>query len=155
MSPGRARDIAATFDLRALPADFYANPFPVYAALRERGPVRAWSLAILGALEPKLTPDQEQRGNQSVAEFLGYLHGLVARRRRQPGDPEHDVLTRLIQGEGGEQLDEHELLQNCIFILNAGHETTTNLIGNALVALHEWPREKAWLLQTIGSQSDG
>ena len=41
--------------------------------------------------------------------------------RGAPGNPEHDVLTRLIQGEaGGEQLSEVELLQNCIFILNAG-----------------------------------
>jgi hypothetical protein len=74
----------------------------------------------------------------------------VAERRKQPGDPEHDVLTRLIQGEGsGEQLSESELLQNCIFILNAGHETTTNLIGNALVALHEWPGEKGRLLSQL------
>jgi cytochrome P450 len=41
------------------------------------------------------------------------------------------------------------LLQNCVFILNAGHETTTNLIGNALVALQEWPGEKARLLSKV------
>jgi len=35
MTPGRAREFAAGFDLRALPADFLANPYPVYAALRE------------------------------------------------------------------------------------------------------------------------
>ncbi|HYF16950.1 MAG TPA: cytochrome P450, partial [Ramlibacter sp.] len=40
MSAARAREIAAAFDLRALPADFYANPFPVYAALRGSEPVR-------------------------------------------------------------------------------------------------------------------
>jgi len=40
MGAGRARDIAASFDLRALPADFLANPYPVYAALREAEPVR-------------------------------------------------------------------------------------------------------------------
>ena len=46
------------------------------------------------------------------------------------------MLTRLIQGEdNGERLTEKELLHNCIFLLNAGHETTTNLIGNGLVAL--------------------
>ena len=96
-------------------------------------PLRAWSLAILGALEPALKPDQETRGNNAVREFTRYLETLVARRRAQPGDPQHDVLTRLIQtGEAGEQLDEAELLHNCIFILNAGHETTTNLIGNAM-----------------------
>jgi cytochrome P450 len=40
MTPERAQEIAAGFDLRALPADFYANPYPVYAALRESQPVR-------------------------------------------------------------------------------------------------------------------
>ena len=40
MTPERARAIAATFDLRALPPDFYADPFPVYAALRANEPVR-------------------------------------------------------------------------------------------------------------------
>ena len=51
------------------------------------------------------------------------------------------MLTRLIQGEAdGERLSERELLHNIIFILNAGHETTTNLIGNGLYALLEWPR---------------
>ena len=287
MTAGRASDIAASFDLRALPADFYANPYPVYALLREtepvkrmpdgsyfltryadlvavyrdaqtfssdkkveftpkygagapllvhhttslvfndpplhtrvrklimgaltrraianmapglvtlvdmlldriavqgggdliedfasaipveiignllnvphadRGPLRDWSLAILGALEPKLSPEQELRGNRSVSEFTAYLKTLVAERRQHPGDPEHDVLTRLIQGEDakspdgsvtGEQLSEAELLQNCVFILNAGHETTTNLIGNALVLLQEWPEAKQHLLSKV------
>jgi cytochrome P450 len=59
------------------------------------------------------------------------------------------VLTRLIQGEdGGERLSERELLHNIIFILNAGHETTTNLVGNGLYALLEWPEEKARLIAT-------
>ena len=284
MTPERAREIAAGFDLRALPPDFYANPFPVYSVLREthpvrrmpdgsyfltryadlvavyrdahnfssdkkveftpkygagsallehhttslvfndpplhtrvrklimgaltrraiaqmepglvvlvdqllarieekgggdlvedfasaipveiignllgvphedRAPLRGWSLAILGALEPKLTPEQEALGNRSVGEFTEYLKTLVAQRRKQPGDPEHDVLTRLIQGEeAGEQLSESELLQNCVFILNAGHETTTNLIGNAIVALEEWPQEKQKLLAAIGAKPD-
>jgi cytochrome P450 len=52
-----------------------------------------------------------------------------------------------LAGEGdGDTLSEVELLQNCIFILNAGHETTTNLIGNALVLLCHWPGERARLL---------
>jgi cytochrome P450 len=78
-----------------------------------------------------------------VSEFIEYLKGLVEKRRARPGDPQHDVLTRLIQGEAdGERLDEAELLHNCIFILNAGHETTTNLIGNGLVLLAAWPGER-------------
>ena len=113
----------------------------------ERGPLRAWSMAILGALEPALSDEQLQRGNDSVRDFLAYLEGLVADRARHPLDPERDVLTRLIQGESdGEKLSHTELLQNCIFILNAGHETTTNLIGNGLVALAQWPDEKERLI---------
>ncbi|MHC2589692.1 cytochrome P450 [Bradyrhizobium ottawaense] len=102
----------------------------------ERGPLRDWSLAILGALEPVVSPEVAARGNKAVTDFLSYLQTLVARRRDKPGNPERDVLTRLIQGEeNGERLTEKELLHNCIFLLNAGHETTTNLIGNGLVAL--------------------
>jgi len=114
---------------------------------QEREPLRDWSLAILGALEPVLTPEAARRGNQAVSAFSHYLEGLIAQRRAAPGDPAHDVLTRLIQGEeGGERLTPAELLHNCIFLLNAGHETTTNLIGNGLVALHEHPEQKQRLL---------
>ena len=67
---------------------------------------------------------------------------LVDERRKQPGDYESDVLTRLIQGEkDGARLSTLELYHNCIFLLNAGHETTTNLIGNGL-----------WLLLTNEDQ---
>lgn len=130
----------------AIPVEVIGNLLAVPHA--ERGPLRAWSLAILGALEPAPTAEQLAIGNQSVTAFLAYLERLVAERRRNPGDPDKDVLTRLIQGEAdGQRLTEHELLQNCIFILNAGHETTTNLIGNALFALLEWPNEKARLIR--------
>ncbi|AFT85825.1 cytochrome P450 [Paraburkholderia phenoliruptrix] len=129
----------------AIPVEIIGNLLDVPHA--ERAPLRDWSLAILGALEPSLTDAQFERGNRAVSEFVDYLRDLVARRRRAPGDPQHDVLTRLIQGEaGGEQLSEEELLQNCIFILNAGHETTTNLIGNGLVTLTECPEQRAALL---------
>jgi cytochrome P450 len=136
----------------AIPVEIIGNLLGV--PHEDRAPLRGWSLAILGALEPKLTREQEDLGNRSVREFVEYLRVLVADRRRHPGDPEHDVLTRLIQGEAaGEQLSETELLQNCVFILNAGHETTTNLIGNALVALQEWPQQKAALLGAAGDES--
>ncbi len=114
----------------------------------EREPLRGWSLAILGALEPVVSPDVFARGNQAVEDFLLYLETLVTRRRARPGNPERDVLTRLIQGEDdGERLTEKELLHNCIFLLNAGHETTTNLIGNGLVALSDHPAEKQRLIE--------
>ena len=113
----------------------------------ERGPLRAWSLAILSALEPAPAPEGLARGNTAVAEFLLYLRGLLAHRRAHPGDPQADVLTRLIQGDvGGEKLSEHELLHNCIFLLNAGHETTTNLIGNGVHAMITHPDQRQRLL---------
>ena len=102
----------------------------------ERSPLRGWSLAILSALEPAPGKTVLELGNQAVVEFIEYLKSLIAMRRQSPGDPSSDVLTRLIQGEkNGAKLTEPELLHNCIFLLNAGHETTTNLIGNGLHAL--------------------
>lgn len=113
----------------------------------EREPLRDWSLAILGALEPVITPEAFARGNTAVKDFLAYLETLVERRRQKPGNPDRDVLTRLIQGEeNGERLTAKELLHNCIFLLNAGHETTTNLIGNGLVALWQNPEQKQRLI---------
>jgi cytochrome P450 len=113
----------------------------------ERRPLRGWSLAILSALEPAISSEISATGNWAVQEFLEYLKKLIADRRKRPGDPQRDVLTALIQGEAsGDRLSEQELLHNCIFILNAGHETTTNLIGNALVLLCEWPEQRQRLI---------
>jgi cytochrome P450 len=102
----------------------------------------------LGALEPVIGPEVFARGNTAVKDFLAYLEILVERRRAKPGNPDRDVLTRLIQGEdNGERLTAKELLHNCIFLLNAGHETTTNLIGNGLVALLGNPAQKKRLIE--------
>jgi cytochrome P450 len=133
----------------AIPIEVIGNLLAVPHA--DRGPLRGWSLAILSALEPALSEEARQRGERAVDEFLAYLRVLVAERRRHPGDPDHDVLTRLIAGEsGGERLSEIELLQNCIFILNAGHETTTNLIGNGLELLLRFPNERRRLIEDPG-----
>jgi cytochrome P450 len=110
----------------------------------ERGPLREWSLAILGALEPVLTVEQLERGNRAVDEFKAYLRDLIERRGRAPARDEGEILSKLTAGpalgpvdpspadHSDERLSEVELLHNCIFILNAGHETTTNLIGNGV-----------------------
>ncbi len=129
----------------AIPIEVIGNLFAI--PHEDRGPLRDWSLAILGALEPVLSKDQEDWGNRSVSDFKAFLTDLANDRRNNPGDPATDVLTRLIEVVGGEKLSETELLQNCIFILNAGHETTTNLIGNALASLHEWPVERQRLIE--------
>jgi len=108
----------------------------------ERAPLRGWSVAILSGLEPRLSPEMFDAGNRAVTEFIDFLKVLVAARRKTPGDYDSDVLTRLIQGEkDGESLTEKELYHQCIFLLNAGHETTTNLIGNGVWALLENPGE--------------
>ena len=149
----------------AIPVEIIGNLLGV--PLADRAPLRAWSLAILGALEPVLSPDVEARGNLAVQEMLRYLEGLVARRTHTPLNPETDVLTRLIQGEvtagaaagagagaaataGRERLLAKELLHNCIFLLNAGHETTTNLIGNGLKCLLDWPDQRQRLIAAPG-----
>jgi cytochrome P450 len=138
-------DLIADF-AAAIPVEIIGNLLGVPRA--DRGPLRGWSLAILGALEPVLTAEQTKLGNDSVRDFSNYLAGLIEDRRRKPGDPEKDLLTRLIAGEHeGRKLSETELTQNCIFILNAGHETTTNLIGNALETLVRFPEERRRLIE--------
>ena len=127
-----------------IPIEVIGNLLDVPRA--ERGPLRGWSLAILSGLEPAPTPEMLERGNRAVREFIAYLENLVGERRRKPGDYESDVLTRLILGEkDGERLTESELCHNCIFMLNAGHETTTNLIGNGMWLLLAHPAEMARL----------
>jgi cytochrome P450 len=112
----------------------------------ERGPLRGWSVAILSGLEPRLTPQMLEAGNRAVTEFIAYLKVLIKARRKAPGDYESDVLTRLIQGEkDGEKLSDQELYHQCIFLLNAGHETTTNFIGNGMWLLLKNPGELARL----------
>lgn len=139
----REFDFIAEFAAK-IPVEVIGNLLAVPHA--DRGPLRGWSLAILGALEPAPTPEMLERGNRAVREFLAYLEALVAERRRHPGDPATDVLTRLVQGEAdGERLAERELYHQCIFLLNAGHETTTNLLGNGLWLLLEHPQELARL----------
>ena len=111
----------------------------------ERGPLRDWSLAILGALEPVLTREQFDRGATAVAEFKDYLTHLVRRRLREQNNDEAEILSTLIGASAfdpqapGERLSEVELLHNCIFLLNAGHETTTNLIGSGIDLLIRHP----------------
>jgi cytochrome P450 len=129
----RQADLIADFAAR-VPVEVIGNLLDVPHS--EREPLRDWSLAILSALEPAPSADVLSRGNAAVCDFLAFLRALVAARRAKPGDPSVDVLTRLIEGEmDGERLSDTELLHNCIFLLNAGHETTTNLIGNGVHAL--------------------
>lgn len=111
----------------------------------EREPLRGWSLAILGALEPVLSGEQFDTGVRAVAEFKDHLRDVIARRQSDANDPA-EILSKLIAGTDlvsanatDERLSKLELIHNCIFLLNAGHETTTNLIGNGVDLLIRHP----------------
>ena len=135
-------DLIADFAAR-IPLSVIGDLFDM--PVDERGPLRDWSLAILGALEPAPSAAVRALGDAAVTEFGAYLETLVARRRARPGDPETDVLTRLLAGRDGDALDGATLVENCIFVLNAGHETTTNLIGSAIDLLARHPEARAAL----------
>jgi cytochrome P450 len=112
----------------------------------ERGPLRAWSLAILGALEPVLSRQQFETGVSAVADFKDYLDSIIRNRLRTAHIDPAEILSKLVEAsdyaaraDDGERLTELELIHNCIFLLNAGHETTTNLIGNAVDLLVRHP----------------
>ena len=147
----RAED-ARGFDLiadlaSALPVELIGDMLGI--PREERAPLRDWSVAILGGLEPVLGDDQRARGAKAVEDFKDYLKGLIARHegKSRPED-EAEVLSKLIGPDAdGEALSELELLHNCIFLLNAGHETTTNLIGNGVEALLRFPDEQGRLLE--------
>lgn len=128
----------------AIPVEIIGNLLRIPQA--ERGPLRRWSLAILGALEFGLTAEQIARGNRCVEEMLAFLGDFVARRRNSLSDDEDDLLARLIRWESeGYRLSETELYHQCIFLLNAGHETTSNLIGNGVQLLLTHPGEREHL----------
>jgi len=115
---------------------------------REREPLRHWASVILGGLEPVRTPEQLAAGNRAVLDFKAYLRDLIAAKRRRgiPAD-QPDVLDMLIrEHDGGSGLSEDEILHNCIFMLNAGHDTTTSFITNGIDLLLRFPDQKARLV---------
>jgi len=90
-----------------------------------------------------LTPAEIAEANASNAIAKMYFGQLFELRRRQPGD---DLTTQLVQAEeDGSKLTNEELTANIILLFGAGHETTVNLIGNGLLALHRNPDQLARL----------
>ena len=107
----------------------------------EREPLRAWATIILGALEPALTQEQLAVGNRAVDDFKAYLKDLIAwKRERLAERVETDILSALLADhDTADGLTEIELMHNCIFLLNAGHDTTAMLISNGLDLLFRFP----------------
>lgn len=101
----------------------------------------AWDFARAG--EKTVTPEVAQRGDVAARSFEAYFGDLAERRRSTPGD---DLLSSLLEAEAnGERLTHTELVANCILLLQAGHETTQDLIGNSQVALFRHPDQLALL----------
>jgi cytochrome P450 len=105
----------------------------------DRLAIRDWALLILGALEPKISEAQFKAGCQAVDDFKAYLRGQMALRGRDPSARrDGEILTDLMDAEeDGTRLTEIELLHQCIFMLNAGHETSTNMLSHGI---HEFLR---------------
>jgi cytochrome P450 len=118
-----------------------AHPLPILVITQmlglpaeERGRFKQWSddlFAILGSVPH--APELMERAGRSLAELTNYLTALSEARRQQP---QNDLLSALVGAmEEGERLTQEELIANVTILLSAGHETTSNLIGNGLLAL--------------------
>jgi cytochrome P450 len=135
--------------------DDLAYPLPVAVICRLLGvpiedePQFSQASALLAAaLDPVISftgqaPDSVDEMFQAGLWLRGYLRDLIARRRSDPGD---DLMSALIHVvESGDQLTEEEIIATCNLLLVAGHETTVNLIANAILAMLRHPTQWAAL----------
>lgn len=135
------------FDLMAA----VAQPLPVHIICDVMGlpaadfaVTKAWSDALAWIVEPVVRREQRMAAARATDEMVAYLRGHIASRRGKP--PRDDVLGLLIAAQDNDgALDEDELLGNLILLFVAGHETTTNLVGNGLFTLLRHPQELARL----------
>ncbi|MEU2116833.1 cytochrome P450 [Streptomyces sp. NPDC016459] len=107
-----------------LPVAVIAEMLGVPEEDEERARLRPWSAAICGMFELNPTEEAARRAVGASIEFSDYLRGLIARRRREPGD---DLISSLIAVE---ELTEQEMISTCVLLLNAGHEATVNTTVN-------------------------
>lgn len=145
----REFDFIAAYAME-LPTEIISFMLGIPEAHRHK--LRGFSLAILGALDPVVPAERMAAGNAAVTEFSALLRDLIAHRRANPdAAAQGEVLDALIFGEvDGRTLSEAELVQNCIFLLNAGHETTTSLVGNSCGALLANPDQHRLLIDEPG-----
>jgi cytochrome P450 len=131
----------------------FAYPLPAIVIMEmlgipseDRDRFKAWSdgqFAFLGGRFPGDPLEPARRAGESTLAMNEYLRGVIAARRRTPRD---DLISAMVAvEEQGDRLDEHELMATTSLLLIAGHETTTNLIGNGLLALLRHPDQLARL----------
>lgn len=102
--------------------------------VEDRPKFKDWSYAFVA---PALDPETQKRHGRLIQEFVAYLRGVFEARRKDPRD---DLVTALLQAEeDGDRLSEKEMFSMVVLLIVAGHETTVNLLGNAVLALFENP----------------
>jgi cytochrome P450 len=143
--PGKL-DVVADFAV-PLPVIVIAEMLGVPPSDRTR--FKAWSTDIAVSLGgPFMPPDAIERAVRSSNEIADYFREQIAARRREPRD---DLLSALCAAEEqGDLLTEDELIATCILLLVAGNETTTNLIGNGMLALLQHPDQRRRLQSDPG-----
>src|SRR5205085_6633580 len=105
----------------------------------DTGQLRDWSHTITRALDPSLTPEEDEAATVAGRAMFDYVAQVVADKRRHPGD---DILTALIEAEeAGDRLETEEIQAQVMLLYVAGHETTANLIGNGLTHLFRFPEQ--------------
>ena len=104
----------------------------------DRPALKAWSDELAAFVGSALaTPDKYERAARSGGKMSDYFGDLIAKRRARPRG---DLLSALVAaGEGHDTTSEDELVATAILLLFAGHETTTNLIGNGILSLLRHP----------------
>jgi cytochrome P450 len=101
--------------------------------------------AIVQSFEAATMRDEQiDAANLAMLTLEKYFTPILLERRKKPGD---DLISRMILVEGKEgRLTNEEVVANIILLFIAGHETTTNMIGNALIALHRHPQQLAKII---------
>ena len=114
-----------------------------------------WSLTLIDLLDPLQAKGGKAGVSRATHEIFEYFRDLLAKRRADPGD---DLLSAMIAlEEDGQHLSERDLLALSVLLLVAGHETTSNLIGDGVLALLAHPGERKRLRddpRLIGSAVD-
>ncbi len=121
-----------------------ADPLPtiviaelIGVPVEDRDRFKLWSDAVARQLEPTITRDESIEAFKANAELRDYFDAIIKQRRAEPRD---DLLSALIAAEEeGDKLTHEEMVSTLILLLVAGNETTTNLIGNGLLALLRHP----------------
>ena len=115
----------------------------------DREQFKAWSTDIAGVLGSGRGPQEAlDRASRSAAELAEYFSRIIDERRREPRD---DLISGLIAArDQADALSQDELLATCTLLLVAGNETTTNLIGNGMLALLRHPEERKRLREDPG-----